>query len=138
MKEVEALDLEDFFEITSTIRLAERLEERKLNRALAQVSYAVTFQQAEKGKRMKFEKYLSKIGLDKDYDVEFLGGWPDQEDEDSGSRPPRSGEPTDEDIREFLEGGGTSWGNIRMEDLQSFKVRNPGFVVLEGGGESPA
>lgn len=102
------------------------MEERKLNRSLAQISYAVTYQQATKSQRKSFPWYLKQLGLDEDWDEKFLGPFPDSDPEGDGSKisnKPQRGEPTEAEIEAFLEGGGEEWGRITMAHLQDYKAK---------------
>lgn len=122
---MESLEIDDFYEILSTIRLAKRFEERQLNRSLASLSYAIWFSEVPPKKRKSYNWYLRQLNLDDDPERHFLGPYPDEDEEDEKQGVPQAmqGDPTDAEIEAFLESGGNEWGRITMVHLQEYKAR---------------
>lgn len=114
------MDIDDFFETLSTIRLARRLEETQTNRALASISYAIWFSQVPPKKRKSFDWYLKELGLDKEPEKYYLGEYPGAEEQQETKT---AGEPTDAEIEAFIESGGNEWGRITVVHLQEYKAR---------------
>lgn len=74
-------------------------------------------------KRKSFNWYLRQLGLDNEPEEQFLGSYPDGEEKEHQKNLALQGDPTDEEIEEFLKNGGNEWGRITMVHLQEYKAR---------------
>jgi hypothetical protein len=127
------LPLERFTEIAYSARMGERLEERRWNRIMAQIAYAVWFRDAGK-KRPSWKKYLKKMGLHEDPERFFMVPLEDERDADGrpkgtsqwrkADRDTKSVEEVERTLRESgeLDNPADTWADLTMADLVEFKV----------------
>lgn len=104
------LSIERFVEISRTIRAAEVLEDRRMQRNLAHITYALWFREAKK--RPSMQKYLHSLGLDDDFDDMIMGALPSAE-EAKQQKPKKDMKVSDDD----------EWGAATITDLMAEKQR---------------
>lgn len=129
-----------------TIRLAEKLEDRRQDRILAPVHYAIWHQQVPRSKHTPYKRYLKRMGgLDEDAEKNFLGLLPEEKKErekdkerdkwvkDSlDANPVLPANAYDSERREPLpprivgwwldNKPEHDWGPLKLVDLQTYKV----------------
>ena len=103
-----------------TIRIAQRIEDQRESRNLAQITYAIWFKDAGR-KRPTWKRYLKKAGLDQEPEALFLGRLEDDEKRKKVGPTVKRAQTPDEKIEAQL--NANEWGDLTVTDLIAYKAR---------------
>ena len=121
------LPLERFFEISETVRVAERLEERRWSRLIAPLQFLLAHQNADPEKAPSYGSFLKSVGLDEDWEDEILGPFPFGE---TGRQWGANERPAPESV----ELDDNEWGSLTIGDLQAYKAQASVAELEKGDG----